>query len=61
MSARPLVGPTRYDIQLGVMGVSLVSGAAVGVLSSVPLFLAGSLGALLAATVALLGTLAEFA
>lgn len=61
MTERPLVGPTRYDYQLGVMGMSLVSGGAVGVLSSIPLYVAGSLGALLAAVVLIVGTVTELA
>ncbi|SFG56993.1 hypothetical protein SAMN04488063_2450 [Halopelagius inordinatus] len=61
MSQRPPAGPTRYDYQLGAMGMSLASGGVVGLLSSIPLYVAGSLGALVAAVVVVVGTATELA
>ncbi|WP_175501477.1 hypothetical protein [Halogeometricum limi] len=56
----PANEPTRFDYLLGVMGVSLACAAILGVLSSVPLYLAGSVGSLLAAGVLVGGTLGEY-
>jgi hypothetical protein len=60
MSTRPLRLPTRFDYLLGVMGTFLAVGGVTGLVSSVPLYLAWCLGALLAGLVGVAGTLVEF-
>jgi hypothetical protein len=52
-------GPTRFDFVLGAMGASIFCGGAVGLLSSVPLYVAGCVSSLLAAGVVVGATAGE--
>jgi tetratricopeptide (TPR) repeat protein len=60
MSVLPADEPTRFDYLLGAMGASLFCAALLGALSAVPLYLAASVGSLVAAGVGVGGTLGEY-
>jgi len=59
MAVVPREAPTRFDYVLGGMGLSLVCGVAVGVVSAVPLSTASGASSLLAALVLCVGTISE--
>ncbi|MUV57945.1 hypothetical protein SAMN04487947_2845 [Halogeometricum rufum] len=60
MSVMPADEPTRFDYLLGAMGASLFCAALLGALSAVPIYLAASVGSLIAAGVGIGGTLGEY-
>jgi hypothetical protein len=53
-------GPTRFDFVLGAMGASIFFGGVVGLLSSIPLYIAGGVSSLFAAGVLIGATAGEY-